>query len=94
MKQFLIDCFTKLGEKLDIQFSSCACSSDEDVVPPRPRRRRRQAREVSTSEPLARLEDMSFHQPGNEHVEGEDSDLDSDSDDNHDGVYVPEDFDD
>ena len=84
LKKFLIDCFTKLGEKLDIQFPPCCCSSDEDVTPPESRRQPGGHEGASTSGPPARLDKLTPRHPGKEQALG-----DEDSDE---GIedYVPE----
>ena len=75
LKQFLIDCFTKLGEKLDIQFPSCACSSYEDFIALVSMPSRRRVEGGSTSAPSARLDDPISKRRGKESaVEEEDSD--------------------
>ena len=74
LKKFLIDCFTKVGEKLDIQFSSCASSSDDDVIPPEPVRGQRHTERGSSSTPLTQFEETP-HRQGKAHmVAAEDSD--------------------
>ena len=84
LKKFLIDCFTKLGEKLDIQFPPCGCSSDEDVTPPGLVPKQRRTEGASTSNPPAHLDEMIPHRPGKEHAAGEE--------DSDEGIedYVPE----
>ena len=77
LKKFLIDCFTKLGEKLDIRFSSCASSSDDDVIAPEPVRGRRSTEGGSSSAPPTHVEDTS-HRQGKEHIVETDNSEDED----------------